>query len=71
MEIYRLCTFYNDFTKKNDYFVGETGLETAKMNILLAKNNENVYAAYIYLRDIDIDCHLISDELLIEEFVRN
>lgn len=69
MKVYKLCTFYNDFTKKNYYFVGETELETAKKYLIMAKKNENIHAADIHSCCIDFEGRLISDKL-IEEFIR-
>lgn len=81
MDIYRLRLFYDKnvfckkgcfFKKMERYFIGELGLglEAAKKYLIMAKENDNIYAADIYLCYTDFESQLIPDEL-IKDFIRD
>lgn len=79
MKIYRLYTLYDKkvfckngyyFRTSEEYFVGEKGLETAKRDFILARENEEIDVAEINLCDIDFRGKITPIET-IEVFVRN
>ena len=79
MKIYRLYTLYDKkvycengyyFRMSEEYYVGDKGLETAKRDFTLAKEDETIDIAQIDLCDIDFRGKITPIDT-IKVFVRN